>query len=460
MNKINIKENEKIRTKMQLIKNNFSKVLLVLCIIIIVILSIFLFYLKQQSKVVIIPQYNFFVEDVGNATITKVAQEWTKQYMAQYTQKYLNLNKRLKNINITNVQVLDVENNIVQVDFTANKLIKNSKYFFENNISRVENEDGSIECNFVIELVKVNNYEYGNIYYIKRRINSAQYDIELYKTSGQEEQDDKYYTFKNEKDYKDKFRQCTYKIENGEVYVTYDYSKTFKKVNLNFSSVVDISDYELKEGMYQISEDLTVIGAVKSGKQVIAYSTDSGNTFSQLYIDPKFGDIMHLYFLNKDIGYAVTATDYAMGRAFIQIVKTIDGGKTWQLVNSKGSDYRTNSKFLFLNQNIGFIAEPSADGASATLYRSDDGFNTFKKVIIPVQTLSGSLDNDTSKWSIIYDTPQIPYLEDNTLFLVVEQGSDGDYRGGNTKAVYKSTNEGFTWKFIEEYEQESMPWEG
>ena len=110
------------------------------------------------------------------------------------------------------------------------------------------------------------------------------------------------------------------------------------------------------------------------------------------------------------------------------------------------------------DENVGFLVNPVSAGEKAILYKTTDGMKTFSEVQIPAQTLEDTTLN--LNWQDVYDTPEMPYInENNELILVVGQGSDGDYNGG-TKAAYKSNDMGDTWTFIEEYIPEPEEWEG
>ena len=45
--------------------------------------------------------------------------------------------------------------------------------------------------------------------------------------------------------------------------------------------------------------------------------------------------------------------------------------------------------------------------------------------------------------------PEIPYFENDELYLMVGQGPDSDYKGGRLMAKFKSNDLGMTWEFVE-----------
>ena len=191
------------------------------------------------------------------------------------------------------------------------------------------------------------------------------------------------------------------------------------------------------------------------------YSKDKGETWELKEYNGE-GNPMYLQFLNANTGYLVEVVDAALGgERFIEILKTQDGGETWTSVgngpNENGS-IRDGAQFKMFDENVGFLVNPVSAGEKATLYKTTDGMKTFSEVQIPAQTLEDTTFN--LDWQDVYDTPEMPYMNENSeLILVVGQGSDGDYNEG-TKSAYKSNDMGDTWTFIEEYIHEPEEWEG
>ena len=134
--------------------------------------------------------------------------------------------------------------------------------------------------------------------------------------------------------------------------------------------------------------------------------------------------------------------DVAMGIAFGDIKKTTDGGKTWQIVfNGFGNEgekvFKRGSIIKFIDENLGFITMPDANGYTSELYITKDGGVSFTRMNV----------QQTEEDSSIYDYYELPEQDnDGTLTLEVGQGSDGDYEGGNSK-IYYSNDNGNTWSY-------------
>lgn len=78
----------------------------------------------------------------------------------------------------------------------------------------------------------------------------------------------------------------------------------------------------------------------------------------------------YIHFTNEKEGHKIVTVDYAMGKEAIVIYATTDGGKTWisQVENELGGLWvHYDSKFLFLDEKIGFIYDPGRQGDNESL---------------------------------------------------------------------------------------------
>lgn len=443
---------------------NFIKLhkkIFIIILIILILLIVFLGYiLYKSSKVQIIPEDNFYVE-VDEEDISKTAISWVKQYVGQYMQKYVKYSKKVDNINIENAKVLEAENKIVEVDFSVTTTKKNNEFFVKENWGNYSDKK-KLDCQWVLTLSYQENSNLGKeICFVSNRITPAAYQAGKYNLSGKADQDKEKLQYESKKYYEDKEKECTYKIENAEIYVTYDNSNSWKKVETGDMDFIDPNKrYKLPDNLYTISKDVT---AIINADNNIIYSKDEGNTWEQKQYKGK-GNPYYLQFVNDKEGYLVEIIDAALaGERFIEILKTEDGGESWNKISNgpgENGSIRDGAEFKMLDENLGFVVDISAGGESSTLYITQDGMRTFTKVDLPNGTFKGKLDNSSLQWSSVYDTPEMPYRgNDGELILVVGQGADGDYSGG-IKAAYKSNDNGLTWEFVEEFEPAPKEWEG
>ena len=105
-------------------------------------------------------------------------------------------------------------------------------------------------------------------------------------------------------------------------------------------------------------------------------------------------------------------------------------------------------EFTFLDENFGFAALSHNGGDEATLYVTEDGGLSYCPVPMlgnPKVTLTDGTQYEP------YDYPKMPYYVQDQLVLLVGQGADGDYDGGdrNKLARFVSVDHGKSFVFLD-----------
>jgi hypothetical protein len=148
------------------------------------------------------------------------------------------------------------------------------------------------------------------------------------------------------------------------------------------------------------------------------------------------------------IRYRMVIEDAAAGSRFYGLLKSTDGGETWQMQSSDPFQQSTGMgiDFTFLDENFGFATLGHNGGAEADLYVTENGGISYQQVIMQGYTVSLS-DGYTYD---PYDYPQMPYEEDGVLYVQCGQGNDGDYDGGDEAgtALYQSVDGGHIFTFV------------
>ncbi len=413
------------------------------------------FYLYKQSKIVVYNEKDFFIEASPYEDIAKTAENWAIQYANQNMQKYQKKSESLTAFTVTSVTVLDEEYSIVQVDFEAQMKEENSPYFTYWGI-----EEGNKLTGQWVLYLNFNEASNGKTYcYIKDRTTVAAYDLSKYNSSGQKEMDEYDTEYIKERPYEKK--QYTYKIENKVLSVSYDAGSTWIKVPVNFDSLTDGRDYKnkLPEGSYQITKDKTVIvyGGTTNTPLTIIYSENQGKNWNNIIIKNEIWTrYMYVHFTNNAEGRLVITSDKTMSQEASLILSTTDGGATWKEIGPGPSSWLLQEA-VFFDEDFGFFSYPSIDGMESNLFLTRDGGRTFEPVILPTQELP---PDSVVTWEQVYDEAKVPTYEDNILTVLVTQGNDGDYKGGNLMARYQSTDKGKTWQYIDQIYPEPDPSEG
>lgn len=147
------------------------------------------------------------------------------------------------------------------------------------------------------------------------------------------------------------------------------------------------------------------------------------------------------------IWYRMVVVDAALGSRLYGLIKSQDDGRTWEEVslNPFNSQMGMAVDFTFLDEQTGFATLAHNGGDSAELYITEDGGSHYEPVVVEEKLFA--LPDGTM--FAPYDYPQMPYESDGVLLLLCGQGSDGDYYGGDQKAMalYQSTDGGYTFMF-------------
>lgn len=153
------------------------------------------------------------------------------------------------------------------------------------------------------------------------------------------------------------------------------------------------------------------------------------------------------FYFSKQVGYRLEITGAAAGSRSYSLTGTTDGGLAWNTINADpfSGSLGAAVEITFLNDKLGFICLSSNGGSKGKLYRTEDGGASYKEIEFP--GVKVALDNGETYNP--FDLPGKPYEKDGSLNVLVGQGSDGDYNG-RCKALYKSVDNGITWKYIDE----------
>ncbi len=424
-------------------------------IMVIVILAYTAFYFYKQSQVQILDENHFFVEVEQDDTIEKMAEKWIKGCIEQYMVKYVPYKLSITDYEIINITRRDED--YVQVEFNLKTKAKNSENLANLFIATTDG-NRSIECQLVLKPEVIENLNLSKkICFVTYMVRPATYDVMIYNQSGQANYDQEYHSFINRKKYEDANKECTYKIEDGKLYLTYDYSNTWIEVPQDiYNDILDEDEYKLEDQLYSINKNITYL----SGKNNIYITTDQAQNFQKINFNEQ-GDIKFLYVPSATEMYVVVGADYAMGRYAPIVYLTENSGNSWNIIN----DYNNlgwlsyGSFFTALNENAIFLIDPKGDGSYANVMVSYDTMRTFEDLVLPDGTFKNEVDNGVLNFKDIYDTPEEVENYNGKYKLIVGQGSDGDYNG-NDKALYESSDGGRTWYFVEEFTPEPEAWEG
>lgn len=148
------------------------------------------------------------------------------------------------------------------------------------------------------------------------------------------------------------------------------------------------------------------------------------------------------------VRYRMVIRDAALGSRAYSLIKSMDGGKTWQMSSSTpfGDSWGMGIDFTFLDENFGFATLMHNGGDEADLYVTENGGDTYQ--LVTMESYTVTLENGYTYNP--YDYPQMPYEESGVIYVLCGQGADGDYAGGDAAglALYQSADNGHTFTFV------------
>ncbi|WP_373898717.1 hypothetical protein ACER0A_005415 [Haloimpatiens sp. FM7315] len=185
---------------------------------------------------------------------------------------------------------------------------------------------------------------------------------------------------------------------------------------------------------------------LEDGLDNIKKEASCKNTNSEEHIK-KSNSEENQFYLSNSLGYQLKVVAAVAGSRAYSLESTYNGGTSWNTINEdpfKGK-LGVAAGIVFLNDKIGFLCLSHSGGTRAELYRTEDGGKSFNIVSFPKITVTST---DGAKYNP-FDFPSMPYKKEESINILIGQGSDGDYNGG-AKALYESKDRGVTFKYVKE----------
>lgn len=396
---------------------------------------------------------HILAEDFGNLKINEIGDIWIREFISQFTQKYLSRSKALRKVEINDTTILDEENNTVLISFSAVRADSTSEYF---SSWKGVLEDGRLLCEWVVKFDIDNHYDGTATIYVNSMLTPEDYGIYQYNESIKT----------NENSNSDLDNELTgYVIKDSALYVTYDGGGSYIAVPValdNLLTVENNSVLELKQGCAIISTTKTAIlygGRGSNGDKIpvtMVYTDDMGKNWTTCELDQIYtADYLYVDFYDDKNGVAVVGYDRSEQHESSKIYVTDDGGSTWDVIGT-GPTTGIIKGVKFIDEKIGFFCYNYVDGMDSNLYITKDGGKTFSKVTFAAQELDSTPSDKKLTWSEVYKEAVVPiYDKDGVITVYLTQGSEGVYNGGKTAARYQSSDKGNTWKYIGQYEIDS-----
>lgn len=369
------------------------------------------------------------MESVDGQGLEHLAKEWLAYYEKGLKGWRVPYGYRVFDIEEISVEDLEMDG-YVQIDYFVKPESVN-----EYTISRLEL--AGLKKGYLAQAVLRWEKENGQ-WVVKEKMRPVQYQIRTPKM--QEEirnPQTKHYAMSD--------KQCTYRIRDEKLDVTYDGGKTFVEVPDGYEKVCDQSNSIYKEWLpdnsHVVTPEFTAFLGYEDSKAILLYSEDAGKTW-------KKSEIFQGYAANSFVSktehtcFVSFAVDRAGGSDYYTIMKSSDM-RTWKKVEFGDVPSSNFTLVYWADDNTGYVAKKNQEGS---FFLTVDGGKTFTNVEYPIpDTIVGELGFNP------FDEIEKMYQENGKIYMVVGQGDDGDYvkDGQLVKALYESTD-GKNFSFVGE----------
>ncbi|WP_053364634.1 oxidoreductase [Bacillus sp. FJAT-27251] len=238
-----------------------------------------------------------------------------------------------------------------------------------------------------------------------------------------------------------------YSLQNGELNITYDNGVSWGTVpvekDLLFAGEYQGNKQELIKNSFVLTEQQTAFLYVDGEDWVnqsvhLVFTEDMGRTWqhatvSEAYSAPRFRKIE---FLDENFGYAIVSGGRTMSSEGSDAFLTFDGGKTWEAAANSGTT-RLIYDGGFVDEKTGFLSYGTINPQEPDLHVTQDGGETWQKAAV----------NIPHRYNLVFVSAEVPFKEGTHLAMLVNQGPNGDFQGGNIKGKFVSEDNGRTWEF-------------
>ncbi|RHW43515.1 exo-alpha-sialidase [Neobacillus notoginsengisoli] len=244
---------------------------------------------------------------------------------------------------------------------------------------------------------------------------------------------------------KDQSKGIDYEMKDDTLRVTYDGGENWKVVPVAVGDLVrgDSNDpqEQLMDGSYVMTPEITAF--LLNGVRVLT-SRDKGETWNEVLVSNQLPALrlQKLGFTSGQDGYLILTGEKTMSWEAHFVFKTNDGGRSWHNAGSVKDVYSLVTDGGFINGQLGFISfgEIRYEGQppKPNLYRTADGGANWEPVEVPIP----------EEYLGYFTVAEIPVFNGTEGTLLVNQGPNGDYLGGNVLAKFVSRDQGKTWSFV------------
>ncbi|MCC5945809.1 MAG: alpha/beta fold hydrolase [Bernardetiaceae bacterium] len=136
----------------------------------------------------------------------------------------------------------------------------------------------------------------------------------------------------------------------------------------------------INHGKTDYKYHIYAVGRVGSPANMLV-SHDGGQTWKAQSMNTDCKMLFDIYMTDKNNGFVCAATDEDIAKSNALILKTADGGKTWQKVYQSNRPFETTWKVAFPTDKVGYVTiqsyNPDPQVAQQRIAKTTDGGNTW-----------------------------------------------------------------------------------
>ena len=241
-----------------------------------------------------------------------------------------------------------------------------------------------------------------------------------------------------------------YSLQNDEVNLTYDQGENWLQVPITktdlFNGEYQGNEQELIDDSFILTEDrlgflYLDVQDIDMKQIVFMYSLDQGTTWEETIVADQIPSLRFrkVDFLDEDFGYIIMSLDRTMSQEYSTVFLTHDGGESWEETNhSEVMSLIAGGGFI--DEDTGFLSYGTINPEEPTLYVTEDGGESWSESEVSIP----------AKYDHVFVIAETPVKEGDHLAVLINQGPNGDYEGGQVKGKFISKDNGVTWQFLEE----------
>ncbi|WP_282137491.1 WD40/YVTN/BNR-like repeat-containing protein [Rossellomorea aquimaris] len=247
-----------------------------------------------------------------------------------------------------------------------------------------------------------------------------------------------------------------YSLQQDQLQITYNQGDEWVKVpiekELLFEGEYSGNEDELIEASYVLNQNRAAFlythdySSPDKGVRLI-YSNNKGQTWENVKVTGSSPPIRFrkVDFINDSFAYAILSADRTMSQELTTVYLSKDGGKSWNEM-PRPDIMRLISDGGFVDENTGFLSFGILNPEQPDLQVTQDGGQSWNEASMDIP----------DQYEKIFVIAEVPFKEENHLAVYVNQGPNGDYKGGKVKGKFISIDRGRTWSFQEEVQPDEI----